>query len=39
MQYVEDGELKTEVYNSPKDWNEKAEELKSQGIKYYRYWE
>ena len=35
LQYIEDGEMKTEVFHSPKEFNERADELKSQGIKYY----
>lgn len=39
MQYVIDGELKTEVFSSTKEWNMRAEELKEMGIKYYRHFD
>ena len=37
LQYVEEGELVTETFKSPKDFNERAFELKAKGIKYYLY--
>lgn len=36
LQYLEDGELKTEIVNSTKEWNERANELRSQGLKVYK---
>lgn len=36
LQYLEDGELKTEIYHSTKEWNERANELSNQQIKYWR---
>lgn len=37
LQYVNhDGNLETEVFESTKEFNERAVELKLQGIKYYK---
>lgn len=35
LQYVQDGELITEIFHSTKDFNSRAQELKAQGITYY----
>lgn len=36
LQYLEDGELKTEIYHSTREWNERANELSNRQIKYWR---
>lgn len=35
LQYVQDGELVTEIFTSTSDFNERISELKAQGITYY----
>lgn len=36
LQYVQDGELITETFTSTSDLNERTNELKAQGITYYK---
>ena len=35
LQYLEDGELKTETFDTRKDFNEKIKELKANSTKYW----
>lgn len=35
LQYVQDGELVTEIFHSTDEFNSRASELKAQGITYY----
>lgn len=35
LQYMENGEMKTEVFNSPKEYNKRAKELQADSIKYW----
>lgn len=35
LQYMENGEMKTEVFKSTKEFNQRAAELKADSIKYW----
>ena len=35
LQYIENGEMKTEVFQSTKEFNNRAAELKADSIKYW----
>lgn len=35
LQYMENGELKTEVFQSTKEFNKRAAELKADSVKYW----
>lgn len=35
LQYLEDGDLKTESFKSTKDFNERAMELQADGVSYW----